>query len=428
MKNTVLWGIQATVDRTYKVRSRMSQVISYFIEKELFPTYADTLKAILTTGLHKDYNFRLDPNDPLSLKHLDIAVKYLRVNNFIEAAQIGGNPGISALRAHRLSVGNPDSSLPQVQYIGLFPESVQEYVAKNSSDDPALKNVFNAEHCIQTQARPQTVSIEAEHKIILSYGPGRDLNDLFINDTFDKYITKLREASVNQRDGKVVVALSVPWPLDKGKVMLDNIRSEFRDRVSIFVSLAALRKDSGEVDQERVTKINEHILTNTDIISCNETELHDLHTMVVGGGTFQDIPLVYKLKQLPHKAIKICHSAYGSILDIGCDPQAIINSRQFIEDPGGYLKSALQLATDGATYAFDAEVGRKASESMVRIYSDSVAGRSVELFRATFLKTVEQLTGGVLAVHSPLVYRPMGALTGVGAMLDGLLVSFLMRD
>ena len=438
MRHSVLWGMQATVDRTFRVGDKCAEIAGEWVRMGILKEFHETLRAIGTTGLPRDMNFRV-PKTPDGCEDIKRALAFLQERfGKTERAQIGGNPGISALRGYRLAAGNPQSKLPYVQYVGLYPKSVQEYVQDSAEREPELRNVFNSETCIRVDAEPRTVAIEGEHKIILAYAPGRDVTDLYQHrggapagggGRFDPYVQRLCSAVRDRGDGHVVIALAVPFPLDEGREMMSAIRQEFGHAASIFVGVSSFRSQTGELDLARVEEISEKILSHADIISCNETELDDLHTALVGEGVYKDIALPYKLKELPLRAIKMCHSADGAILEVGCNPQTVIKSERFQEKPGEYLTEALRLATDGATYAIDsATVGRSASESMVRIYSNSITDRRAELFRATFQKAVERLPGGIVHVPAPFVGRPMGALTGVGAMLDGLFLSFLMRD
>lgn len=41
---------------------------------------------------------------------------------------------------------------------------------------------------------------------------------------------------------------------------------------------------------------------------------------------------------------------------------------------------------------------------------------------------IERLPAGIIAVTAPLVAKRLSTLTGIGAIFDSLLVSFLMRD
>ena len=291
-----------------------------------------------------------------------------------------------------------------------------------------MKHIFNETNCFYIKEQPQSLAIEALHKkIIFAYGPGRNLTYLPGHDaSFTAYIDRLMLAATG-RNGKIVVALAVPWPLETGSALLTAIRNRLGDRAVIFVGSASFRQ-GGNTDIQRAKEIYEKILSKADIISFNDIELHDLHTAIVGDGTFQNIPLAIKLKQLQLQAIKVCHSAEGAILELGCQPEKLITSPDFRRDPGFYLKETLQLAADGASYTIDSVGGKMASEAMVRVYSSSINDRSTELFRGTFLKTVERPPGGIVAVQAPVVAQPISALTGIGAIFDSLLLSFLMRD
>jgi hypothetical protein len=438
MKNMVLWGIQSTVDRTFNVGEDMEKVVGKFISMGLFEKYHPLLNAVQTTGQNRDITINLEPTDPRSLADIRKASDYLQKSRkhrkgrlYRNTEQIGGDPAIAALRAHRLLGGNDGSPLPHVRYVGLLPQSVREFMRRQ---DPQtrheLEQVFNPANCIEIDAEPETLSIEAQHKIIISYGPGRTVKDLAPNGDFSEYCEKLKRAA-GSFAGRVVVAMSIPWPQDLGARMMQAVQNTFPHVGGIFLAIKSFRKETGgALDKERARDVYRLLLPHVDLFSLNETELHDLHTVVLGNMNYQELALPNKLKELDCHAIKVCHSADGAILEVGCDPQRIINSEKFAEKPGEYLQQSLQWAVDGAAYAIDSieQVGRMASEPMVRIYSSSVGDRSDDLFRVTFLKTVDRLPSGIISAHAPLVGRHLAAVTGVGAMFDGLLLSFLMRD
>ena len=172
------------------------------------------------------------------------------------------------------------------------------------------------------------------------------------------------------------------------------------------------------------------VLGYADIISVNDTEMDGLHTALIG--SFQEMPRAYKLRELPYEAIKVCHGAHGVIMDLGCRPETIITSKKFSEKPAAFLEEVLRLGADGATYAMDATagLGRTANESMIRIYSYNVPDESRQRarFNASFLSITDPMPAGMLAVSSATVVRTLGAIVGLGAIFDGLLLSFLMRE
>ena len=119
-------------------------------------------------------------------------------------------------------------------------------------------------------------------------------------------------------------------------------------------------------------------------------------------------------------------------MDLGCRPETIITSKKFSEKPAAFLEEVLRLGADGATYAMDATagLGRTANESMIRIYSYNVPDESRQRarFNASFLSITDPMPAGMLAVSSATVVRTLGAIVGLGAIFDGLLLSFLMRE
>jgi hypothetical protein len=432
MKNVVLWGIQSTVDRTYYVEKRMQEVLGAFIKMGLFEETHEVLKPLLTGRQVKDNTFNLKLDNPKNREDIQVARKYLQEQGYRKTEQIGGDPAIAALRAHHLRGGSDSSPLPHVRYVGLLPASVRDFIRKQGKEArQELEQVFNPDNCVEIDAEPETLAIEAEFKNIFSYGPGRTVNDLAPSGDFTEFLAKLKQAAGRPAQGRVVVAVSIPRPLDSGAAMLAKIRDTFSQTGSIFLAIKSFRTKTGELDNKLAQEVSDLLLPKVQVFSLNEAELHDLHTAVVDRkGDYKDISLPNKLKDIDCQAIKVCHSADGAILEASCDPQRILSSRNLTEKPGEFLRESLQLATDGAAYAIDSvgETGRSASESMVRIYSSSVEDRSKDQFRVTFLKTVERLPSGIIASQAPLVARHLAAVTGVGAMFDGLLLSFLMRD
>jgi hypothetical protein len=207
--------------------------------------------------------------------------------------------------------------------------------------------------------------------------------------------------------------------------MITKVKEEnFGDRVRTFIATRVFGDDMKFA--ERVF----NLLKKADIISANDSEVEGLHR--IHRGAFIDIPLAYKLRELPFEAIKVCHSADGVIMDLGCIPENIITSAHFQENPPGFLEEVLRLSGDGATYAMDATagLGRTANESMIRIYSQNVRpeNRQQELFDRTFRNVTQPMPAGMLWVSSARVVNTLGAVVGLGAIFDGLFLSFLMRS
>ena len=428
MKNTVLSSHQVTIDRTFKNPGSITDVAKEFIRMKLFPRFEKELNEIAASGLHHDIQIRLNDTDDVEpLVDIGKALQFLDERNFSEHSQVGGNPGIIALRGYYLGLGNSDNSLPIVKYAGLYPKTLDEFISKHKDQTykSILETVFDSATCFMTDAHPQTIALESKYKIIIAYGPGRRLDDMAPDGKFSKFLKRL-EKGINS-EGQILFSLGVPHPLNLGTKFIDAIRRHFGERALISVGCSSFRK--GDSPNMKLTKDTyEYILKKADIISMNEVELNDLHTVVVGHEVFRDIPLAYKLRELPTPALKVCHCASGSILDPGPDPERIIKNKSFSADPAKFLEETLRLSTDGATYAIDSIFGHNATEAGVRAYSSTVMERSVERFKATFLDVLERMPSGLVSVYAPMVGRPLSALTGVGARFDGLFASFLMRS
>jgi len=201
-------------------------------------------------------------------------------------------------------------------------------------------------------------------------------------------------------------------------------KSPFGGRVRIYVATRSI----GNLKYAQAAL---SLLEQSDIVSMNDSEANWLHT-AYNKGEYSDEPLAYKVRELPLKAIKVCHSADGVIMDLGCIPETIINSKSFVEQPADFLEEVLRLSADGATYAMDATagLGRTANEAMIRIYSRNVhpESRQNDLFKRTFLNVTNPMPAGMVSISSAQVVRTRGAVVGLGAIFDGLLLSFLMRE
>lgn len=485
MENLIIWGIQATVDYRYIVEDDLTTIVGEWADektgilpqkKKLFDTIAgsgltEDLKENLQDRLRKisngkdkgkEANLKMgivknrkilskeievkfiknkktgeEEKDTVTLpknkfeviediaEQLDEARKYLDepARNYKWKAELGGNPAIAAVRGYQLKRGVSESKLPKSVYVGLYPDSVKDYVAKYlRKEEPDIeKKVFESK--IRLKAQPQTVSLESDRKLMLVYGPGRSL--LYMDEQM--YFKMIKETLKKYKNDGVVFAFMGIYPESDASKLIGKIKDRYK-KAKIFIGTGSFKKDE-IIDKVLVTETYYKILEKADIVSFNDDELHDLHTVIVGKGARKPISLADKLKELELDAIKVCHSADGAILDLGVNPESVINNKQIREDPYGYLQEALQLSVDGASYVLDSvKIGRKANETAVRTYSESITKRSKELFNRTFLKTVEHLPGGLVTVYAPLVVHPLATLTGIGAIFDSLLLSFLMRN
>jgi hypothetical protein len=427
-KNIVFSGPQMTIDYTFMVPKGVETICGELVEKNFFPdSVRKMLENTARVGLHQDLNIRLDGH---SLQDLGGALEHLRMKcPGTELAQVGGNPAIAALRGYFLGVRNRDPQLPIVAYVGILPASFFDFLAKQKNPFfcKALKEVFDTERCVQINEWPMTLALEGQHKIILAYSVGRTL-DYLSADNFRQYIDRLRPMIPETAERRVLFAFpSIPHPVESAAKLIDLITKEFGDNALIFFGCSSFR-DANGLQLERTETLWNLLLSKAHILSMNETELGDLHTVVVGKGFHQEKPLAYKLLELPTEAIKVCHGADGALMDPGPDAGRVINATAFGSDPAAFLEESLRLATDGATYGLASLFGHDATEAGVRIFSASVLNRNNERFRTTFLNVLESMPPGLIAIHTPIVARPMSALTGVGARFDGLLATFLMRS
>lgn len=459
MSNIILWSHQSTVDYNFRFKDSIGEVVGELLSKykDWLETNAkkeiegtditreNTLLGILEQihdhGLHDDIKKDITSYTELPDK-IEQVREWLTNQEFEYEVQIGGDPAIAALRGGFLRLGYKNTPLPLVFYAGLVPQSLREAIEKDLLPRE-WEDVIRVGHNID--AKPQSIGLETrDHKLIIIYSQGRSILELAPNGDFTNFFGSVGGVMA-ATSGRAVLAVNAGKPkiveiedpksnthttktiseMDILEDMITKIKEEgFGDRVRIFV---ATRVFGGDMKfAARVFKL----LEKADIISMNDSEVQDLHTTF--RGSFKDMPLAYKLRALPFKAIKVCHSADGVIMDLGCIPEDIITSVHFQENPAGFLEEVLRLSADGATYAMDATagLGRTANESMIRIYSQNVRpeNRQQELFDRTFRNVTEPMPAGMLWVPSARVVNTLGAVVGLGAIFDGLFLSFLMRS
>jgi len=442
-KNLVLSQPQLTIDHTFMVPTdAIPEICSVFVKQRYFSEdNRKDLMSISDSGLQRDVKLELDASE---IDDLGKALNYVRHPDpplkepaqMKELTQIGGNPGIFALRGYYLGAGDPNSSLPIVRYAGLLPQSYRDYESGIDTNDPfheVLLEVFREDSCASIDEKPMSMSLEGKFKVIFPYRTGRTLG--YLKDAKDKTFTahlgRMRRLISKRKHAGQNVLFAFPGGLDSvedGAQLLNEIeKTEFPANRLFFFGCSSFREGT-QWNQDETKQIWESMLERADILSMNETELSDLHTVVVGNGTFQDKALSYKLMELPTEAIKVCHSSAGSLMDPGPDPGRFLNAEAFKTDPSGFLEQSLWLATDGAAYGIASQFGNHATEAAVRIFSIRVGSRNADTFKAVFLNVLETMPPGLIAVPAPLVARPMSALTGIGARFDALLAAFLMRS
>ena len=448
MSNLILWAHQATVDYTYRVGDNVSKLAGALLETGLLPDPNEphneaekalraALQRVRTQGLLEDTWLDVTRlSTPDTPKHLQQVRDLL--STYPSEVQIGGNPAISAIRGYRLRQGPEETDLPLVFYAGLYPDSVREALQQHHPD---VLEAFRVQYPVHKW--PQTVALEtARAKLGLIYGPGRSLADLAPDGNFTSYLNLVESVMAGTLPkSRVVFALNTPTlrPVKIGEEEIPELEvairllkelkaAKYGDRVRVFLSTRSFGRRDEEIHhfaQEALALLNE-----ADIISASDAEIHALHT--AHRGEYHDEPLAYKLRELPFEAIKVCHSADGVIMDLGCRPERIITSQGFRRDPPGFLEEVLRLSADGATYALDATagLGRTANEAMIRIYSRNVLpeNRHADRFKATFQAITEPMPAGMVWIPSARVVRTLGAVVGLGAIFDGLLLAFLMRN
>ncbi len=456
MYNIIVWVHQATVDYTFRVNEPgrlCANILDHFKgdisfkSSEFKNKVVPRLREIQEKGLNKDSRVDISSKDGEDIivvedlralrEYLDLEIK----DKNKKSAQIGGNPAISAIRGHFLRGGRAadETDLPVSLYAGLVPTTVGAELEKQQKEDEGLP-LFKRRHIESTfkipipiEKSPQTIALEgSDRKLMIVYGPGRALADIEhqANDGLTVFVNKICN-SLPADFKRIVIAITPPHDeaeLNALDGLLSSVRARLGDRLVIFVGTNKLRDE----EHDYALKLTEKLLSNADIISMNRDEAEFLHKLYNQEGFQETKPLAQKVRELPFRAIKICHGSHGAIMDLGCMPEHIITSRRFLNNPAEFLEETLTLAADGATYAVatNAELGRSATEAMIRVYSKHVESRDIELFRSAFLHTsnsAEPMPPGMIWVPSGQVQHQVSSITGAGAIFDSLFLSFLMR-
>jgi len=474
MCNLLVWAHQATVDYNYRVGPRITEIAKLILQNGWLSEHHGSFQRIVDDGIKDDRKLLVGESTATDFDN----IKQLLAQKLLEGPEIeiGGDPAIAAIRGHLLRLGPGSTDLPEVWYMGLLPESVKDVLEKRQVNEAyeIRTNVFKIAQAVKH--RPQSIGLEADvAKLILIQSSGRSISLLAPDGSFQDFFSSL-EQELKQKSSpptRIVLAITAGKPnmvevsqksyaalaqtvsqvlgdsdpelkamlLSATDTKVSEIiflwqllreikKTAFGDRVRTFVGTRDFRDKNNRLDRP-FAKSALYLLKEADIISSNDAEIHDLYA-VHTRETKHEIPLAYKLRELPFRAIKVCHSADGVIMDLGCRPEHIITSDSFRKDPSTFLTDVLRLAADGATYAMDATagLGRSANESMIRIYSGHVneKSRQHERFNAMFLGITEPMPAGMISIPSARVVRTLGAVVGLGAVFDGLLLSFLMRE
>jgi hypothetical protein len=133
--------------------------------------------------------------------------------------------------------------------------------------------------------------------------------------------------------------------------LLDQLMATFDDKILLFFGCSSFR-DANALQTDRTQAVWNLLLSKAHIISMNETELSDLHTAVVGGGTHQDKPLAYKLLELPSGAIKVCHGAEGALkAKGGGEFRSLKDGREVDADSRGSHVTRMTIVLPAASFA-----------------------------------------------------------------------------
>lgn len=249
---------------------------------------------------------------------------------------------------------------------------------------------------------------------------------------YEEYIQDLKgiidQKGVTGKD--VVVALG---GLNKGSPKeysilvkeIQKLKAEYQKKdihVKIFIGTNSFKNDPKEIKEYW------DIIKEADIVSMNDAELNSIYSALFGGDI--TIPLGDKLRILGTRqdfgdGLIICHAAEGAIIGSFGTFENIITPKQKI-DLTAYLKKSLQLAVDGTTYIY--ENGKFPNDTAVRNYSPNIRSRQESPFFVRFVHPKEKLANGIGETVAANVGYPVGNLVGLGAVFDGILLSYLFSD
>ncbi len=436
MPNAICWFYESTIDNNFGLTPEgLIQLSKEFLDKNILPSCHQTFKDIINQGGLKGDT---EPSGKISGEELKRAIDYVREREDLGGLEIviGGSPAISAVTAYKLRDNSNQNSndLPWIYYTGLYPTSVQEAVQLiDSKDGYNLGGLFL--HAKKIDGRPATLSLELkDRKLMLSNKEKRKFEDFRKEDlTFECYIDELKKIS-NQCSGKLVLALG---GLTKGTTgdfsdLVTKVRESFGEKALVFVGTNSF---AGKTDEEIKSYWNE-VISKADMISMNDQELNSVYKAIFGINSNKSLSAkldqLYKNKLKTHgDGIMVCHAAQGAIMiNTVNEPERIITNLKPDQDPSAYFEESLRLAVDGATYIYG--YGANPNYNAVKSYSRQVKSRQDIGFNVSFLyngKDYDKLPNGMIGVVAPDVgNNPNGSVTGLGAKVDALLASFLMRS
>ncbi|MBI4980612.1 hypothetical protein HZC30_03605 [Candidatus Woesearchaeota archaeon] len=192
--------------------------------------------------------------------------------------------------------------------------------------------------------------------------------------------------------------------------------------VKIFIGTNSFKNDPKEIKEYW------NIIKEADIVSMNDAELNSIYSALFGGDV--TIPLGDKLRKLGAgtdfgDGLMICHSAEGAVIGSFGTFENIITSEQNI-DLAAYLKKSLELAVDGTTYIY--QNGIYPNDTAVRNYSQNIRSRQESPFFVRFVHPGGHLANGIIETVAANVGYPVGNLVGLGAVFDGILLSYLFSN
>jgi hypothetical protein len=396
---TVAWVPQATVDVRAKVTDEEAvQIAAYCAERFDGNGTGQLLAEIVAAGrLTRDIEIVLHGESLAEQKRLVRDTHRMGTVNLDHLVEtIGGSPAISAVTAHNLT--RNEDHLAKSAYIGSVPLSLEE-VLQNTP----YEHIFS--HGVRNGHRPTTLSFETDrYKLMLSNSEGRNLADLRADGRYTLDVRKFFQAIPYGPVAIAISGLNKGMPREYHEFITWAVSEEPAAIVFVGTNSFATQMKTGDYDL-----VNDYwdVCRMGDITSLNESELEQLHTAKNGS---VNCSRAERLRDLNHPGITVCHSAEGA---------AAYTNQRMTPHQRKLLGDALQVAVDATSSYYQS--GREPRT----IRDVCEYGRSVVRADTDFMGCSNR-DPHIVTVNAPVVDRPLGDTTGLGARFDGYLMSIVL--
>jgi len=402
-KASVAWGTQATMD--YKVQVNDKELIKAVNSCSeilgISKSDREQLKKIEERGLTSDIEITLDGEilKEVIEDFIKSKGKNLGLENKVTNIEIGGSPAISAMTGLFLAL---NLGMPETSYFGNYPLSVQEYV---KTSDESLKNLFR--NGLRNEKLPGTLSFEWKpYKLMIAEKAGRKLELLKTNGEYNPTLPKSEELLV------AIGGLNKGEP-DQYIALIKEIKKQ-RPNANIFIGTNSFQSffDKGEVG-----KLEKYVdvLREGDIISMNEAELNQIYQAIYDRK--DGLNRTDKLWRLNLKGLGIVHSHAGSIFYLGTGMK---------KNLGDVLETIIKRATFSATYYYEKGHHPQSFEDIAEYLNETDTRPNISGYQKDF--GLDGVDGYKMRnIIAPFVNpeTAKSTITGLGAVFDGYLASFL---